>query len=245
MNWNMWKQPIPTDLDRIFGNDYQLQLLFRELLYRACNADTMSWQFQGKHVTLKRGQVLFGRHQFSKYLDIHPSKIERIFQRFVKFSDNHPDIQADIQRSSNYTIVTIKNYDEIISMNNQPDNQPDSKRTSIGQAVGQASDTSKSNKSVEKENEDRNFFPTHGYSYREIGCEGDYSFYRNGLEYEACVRRDGTVFMTEDVWWGSDDSDKFRYAMVTDYANYPASRIRQLLRENGQEEVAADDPRLF
>lgn len=135
----VWKQPIPTDLDYIFGEDYGPLLLYKELIYRSANQDGF-FTYKKKTASIKRGQVLFGRQKYALYL-VHPNstirnwldKLEKVYKL------------VDTQRTSNYTIVTVLNYDEIVNMDNQVDKQ----RTSRGQAE----DTSKSVKSVKSERE--------------------------------------------------------------------------------------------
>lgn len=129
-----WKQPIPTNLDEIFGEDWGCNLLYRELIYRAANQDGF-FTYKKKTTPIKRGQVVFGREIYALYLQRPKSTIRNWLEKLEKMYK-----LVDNQTSSNFTVVTIKNYDELTNMDKQMDKQ----RTSRGQAE----DTSKSVKSV-------------------------------------------------------------------------------------------------
>jgi len=109
-----WKQPIPTNLETIFGEDYASQLLYRELIYRACNEDAVLTLDGKKFVTLKRGQVLFGRNKYGKYLGWDDMKVSRTLTKICEIYK-----KVSIQPSKNYTIVSIENYDEVVDMSKQ------------------------------------------------------------------------------------------------------------------------------
>lgn len=119
MNINLnWKQPIPTNLDGIFGKDRRASLLYRELIYRACNKDQTVTLDNRKHIKLLRGQVLFGRNKFAEYLCHDPRTTARCLDRL---QDNYQLVTN--QKSHDYTIVTILSYDSIVAFD-QPHDQP-------------------------------------------------------------------------------------------------------------------------
>ena len=144
-----WKQPIPTDLERYFGEDYAAIALFKEIIYRACNDDGMPWEFSGRIVILNRGQTVFGGNQFAKYMQWTRSKIERVLARILQISDIKPDIKLRIQRTKSYSIITIENYNSLTGMSIKSSIKPDMKRTSGSTSTGHEADTSKSVESVE------------------------------------------------------------------------------------------------
>jgi len=130
-----WKQPIPTNLEEIFGKDYLCQALYKELIYRSANKDGV-WSMGETLSEIKRGQVIFGRIQFGRYLGWSPSRVERTLKKLVQ----KPDIITVIRRDRDCSVFYINNYEEITKM----DITPDINRTSTGHQP----DTSKSVKSV-------------------------------------------------------------------------------------------------
>lgn len=129
-----WKQPIPTGLEEVFGNDTKGMVLYVFLLLKSANQDGVFRDERGKAIGIKRGQVIFGRNRFSKYVSCSPKTVERILSRLCL----NPVLKMTKQSNKNFTIVTIENYDEITSMTKQrPSND-------------QAMTTSKSVKKKEK-----------------------------------------------------------------------------------------------
>lgn len=139
-----WKQPIPVGLEEIFGKDYLCQALYKELIYRSANKDGV-WSMGDTLAEIKRGQVIFGRIQFSKYLGWSASRVERTLKKLVQKAD----IITVIKRDKNCSVIYINNYESITKM----DMTSDINRTSIGHQ----SDTSKSVKSVIKENIEKKY----------------------------------------------------------------------------------------
>jgi len=121
-----WKVPIPTNLDEQFGNDYRCVLLFKELILRACRFPDTPVQLEMhrktgtvvKTVILQRGQALYGRNKYSRYLCWTASTVDRAL---IKLEKTYK--QVNNQRDNDYTVVTIQNYDELVEMNNQMDKQ--------------------------------------------------------------------------------------------------------------------------
>lgn len=114
----MWRQPIPVGLESIFGTDHRANLLYRELLYRACNQDTVMTLDGKKHVKILRGQVLFGRNKFAQYICSSSATVDRTLIKLEKVYN-----QVSNQRTHDYTLVTINNYDEVVRLE-QPSEQP-------------------------------------------------------------------------------------------------------------------------
>lgn len=143
-----WKQPIPTNLETIFGEDYRLIQLFKELLYRACNVDCRLSLDSKKFVSLKRGQVLFGRNKFGEYLCWDARSTSRSLDRLVLYTN--PQNMTKLvtkQSTTNYTVVTILNYEEWVSLDQADDQAVTKQRPSSDQAVT-TSKSIKSDKSV-------------------------------------------------------------------------------------------------
>lgn len=136
-----WKQPIPTNLENIFKNDWGCNLLYQQLIYRSANSDGFFTDKNGVTTEIKRGQTVFGRGQYAVYLCQSPSTIRNWLSKLLKIYKI-----VDTQEGLNFTIVTIKNYDEITNMDN------------LRTTKGQPKDTSKSVKSVKSEKEEGNLF---------------------------------------------------------------------------------------
>lgn len=129
-----WKQPVPTNLHHIFGEDYRCTALFKELVFRSANNDGLVTV--GKYtVYLKRGQVIYGRNRFGKYLCWDDNTTDRaliklrIVYDLVSFDtpsnmlrrnrdkvETKASNQTSNLRGANFTVVTIKNYDLVVGM---------------------------------------------------------------------------------------------------------------------------------
>ncbi len=110
-----WKQPIPTNLNQLFGEDHLIDLLYRELIYRSANKDGEFYdKITNKTVSLKRGQVIFGRKRYHEYLARETKdegkKVERVLHRL---GERYKLITLDITHR-HYTIVTLIDYDELV-----------------------------------------------------------------------------------------------------------------------------------
>lgn len=131
-----WKQPIPTDLDSVFGTDYKCQYLYIQLLLRSANKDGFFTDEKTKRTfAIKRGQVVFGRNKWSKIIGVSPATVERLLH---KISGIYQKVSYSAQQG--FTVVSINNYDEVTEMS-------DSRAS--GELVVS---TSKSVKSVKKRN---------------------------------------------------------------------------------------------
>lgn len=136
-----WKQPIPTDLYEIFGDDYAAMNLYIHALLHARNEDMQTpLFFNSKPYLLKKGQFLYGRNQYARYIGLSPSGTDRALMRLQKVYS-----KVTCERSKNYSIGTVLEYNSEIKMNKQMDKQ----RTSREQAEN-------TNKSVESVESDKN-----------------------------------------------------------------------------------------
>ncbi len=135
-----WKQPIPTSIYEEFGSDYAAMNLYIHGLLRARTEDMEQDGFyKGKRYRLKRGQFIYGRNEFSKYINLSPSGTDKALIRIQKVTS-----KVTIERTADYSIVTILNYDDITNLNKQSDKQVTSK--------WQASDTNKIDNVINKKN---------------------------------------------------------------------------------------------
>jgi hypothetical protein len=123
-----WKQPIDTSLEYEFGEDLQSYALFVMLLLKANNSKR-TVGIGKKFIEVERGQVLFGRNYFSKYLDWNEHKVERILKRLEK---THKKVSNKV--SNNGTVVSILDYDKLVSMNEQVNEQVSKQQASNKQA---------------------------------------------------------------------------------------------------------------
>jgi len=130
-----WKQPIPTDIYDIFGDDHLARDLYIHLLLRSQNSDMEHPKhYKGKPYQLKRGQAIFGRNEYSKLLRCSGSGLRHALDRLEKRYS-----RVTSKPSPDHTVITILDYDFIIEMDKQKTKQRPSK--------GQAKDTLKSVKS--------------------------------------------------------------------------------------------------
>lgn len=137
-----WKQPIPTNLEADFGDDSIAFSLYILLFYKACNKDTVVNFGGNKLIELKRGQTVFGRNKWKNYFGISSSGIEKILKRLEKVTG-----KVTCERTANCTVVTIKNYDELVSMS-QAEEQVSNKSVTSEWQVSNTSKSIKSDKSV-------------------------------------------------------------------------------------------------
>jgi len=128
-----WKQPIPTNMEHEFGDDTPAYVLFIFLILRSCNSST-TIKIGRKYIPIKRGQVVFGRNSWCKYLNMSPSGVERVLNR-LKVTG-----KVTCKTNKNCTIVTIKNYDALTLL----EQEVNKKRTRSEQEAN----TSKSVKNV-------------------------------------------------------------------------------------------------
>jgi len=114
-----WKQPIPTDLHLVFGEDYEANLLYRELLYRASNEERIV-PIDGFRIHIKRGETLFSRSSFGKFLSWDKHKCARVLQSLQEFYK-----KVSRRTTGKYTLVQMLNYDEVIKFEQEDDRRQD------------------------------------------------------------------------------------------------------------------------
>lgn len=118
---NAWKQPIPVGLDAEFNNDYAAVAMYMMLIYRASN-DTriirIPYTTRESTVTIQRGQCLFSRRQFALYLGWSEKKCERVLKDLINFYQ-----KVTSERTNNMTLVTLLNYESIISFDHRREDE--------------------------------------------------------------------------------------------------------------------------
>jgi len=116
-----WK-PIPTreTLDGIFGDDALCRNLFLLLLWNAADTDKPWTDKRGKSIVLKRGQVVFGRNQYAKYLLLEATQSKMVERALDKLEKVYKQIAK--QATHDWTLVTAINYD-YFSPNSQANSQ--------------------------------------------------------------------------------------------------------------------------
>ena len=85
--------------------------------------------FQGKKIVLKPGQLITGRRSISAFTGVSESKIQRMLYTFKT------EQQIEQQSSSNNRLITILNWDEYQSPEQQNEQQMNNERTTSEQRV--------------------------------------------------------------------------------------------------------------
>lgn len=109
-----WKQPIPTDLHLVFGEDHGANLLYRELIYRASNEERIIC-VGSIRIKIKRGETLFSQSSFAEFLQWNGRKCSRVLEDLCNFYK-----KVSRRRQGKYTVVELLNYDELISFVQEP-----------------------------------------------------------------------------------------------------------------------------
>jgi hypothetical protein len=120
-NPNCWRVPTPTDINNIQEFTALERAIFREILALCQSKDTLiHFIHNDRHyqVELKRGQCIFRVSAFAKDLNLNRQKVRGSLSIISKWYS-----QLDIQGMPYGLVITVKNYDEIIKMNNQDNNQ--------------------------------------------------------------------------------------------------------------------------
>jgi hypothetical protein len=121
-----WKQPTPTDIqhdDRFTALD---RAVFREILALCQNKDTLvQFIHNERHyaVELKRGQCIFRVSSYAKSMGsrngvFDPKRVSRSIKNLSKWYS-----QMDSQGMPYGLVITVKNYDSLVSMDSQMDSQ--------------------------------------------------------------------------------------------------------------------------
>ena len=115
-----------NNLKNIIGNDYVAITLYILLVVNASKGDQFFTDNRGKKVALKKGQTVFGRNEYSRYLGCSPKTAERALSRICPLSV----LKTTKQTNSNFTIVTIEDLLEENSKTKQRPSKDQAKTTS-------------------------------------------------------------------------------------------------------------------
>lgn len=110
------------------------------LLLNATHAE-YDVMFEGKRITLQKGQLITGRKTISKKLDISESKVQRILKSF----ENEQQIEQ--QTTSRNRLISILNWEAYQQIEQLNEQQVNNKRTTSEQQVN----TNKNNKNIKNE----------------------------------------------------------------------------------------------
>ena len=119
-NPNCWRVPIPTDI-LTSGLDIFSQMLYIYILVKCTNKPyTYVWMHGNKRVSVKldRGQCLLNVSEIERMLNLPQRTVKRCI-KLINESTN----ELQIESKPYCTIVTVKNYDEVIKMPNESTNE--------------------------------------------------------------------------------------------------------------------------
>ena len=115
---NGWKQPV-ENLESYFGEDYIALLLWERLLIRAKNSEEpRARKFAGKLHFLQKGQTVCGEGELAKIIARSRGGVRAALERLQNLYN-----KIDISPTPRGTVVTIKNYSDVVQMG-QPDEHP-------------------------------------------------------------------------------------------------------------------------
>ena len=137
------KQPIPTNLDQVFGENYLAQDIYIYCLLRARNDENpyekeYAWTLH----TLQKWQWVFGDEELAKRFRCDRKTIRKTLEKLQNVYN-----KMDIKRTTKGTVYSIVWYDDVVSMDNKMDN----KGTTKGQQKDNSVDTNKNDKNEESD----------------------------------------------------------------------------------------------
>ena len=129
-----WRQPIPTDLKELtLGNEF-CATLFAELLRRATNKmEGAEVKIGDSWVFLNRGQCICGRFELAKHFGLKKKESQRVSRALKKLEETHKLIK--IRKSKDCSVITIKNYDELVEMKTSNEQSMNKQRTNNKQSI--------------------------------------------------------------------------------------------------------------
>lgn len=152
-----WKQPIDDQrIENIFGSDYACAALMVLLLRKARNEDMYeSKTVNGKPYQLSRGQVIFSLNFFAKRLLRTVSGTRKCM---LRLEEVHKVVTSE--RTLNYTIVTIKDYNSWVDMSHVTSNESNEEVTEkcMRSNIPKSVKNDKNVKSVESEKDFEEFW---------------------------------------------------------------------------------------
>ena len=138
-----WKQPIPTNLDELFGKDYLSQDIYIWVLLHATNKAT-TVNLNGKIISLKRGQC----YSTITKLACRFSRNSKTIKKYIKLLNSLHNV-LDYVIYPQGIVFTVKSYDEIIKMDSGLVNDSDNERTTTTERLP----TNKNDKNEKSDND--------------------------------------------------------------------------------------------
>lgn len=132
---NTWKQPIPTDLDVVFGDNHVSRFIYIECLLHARN-ESKTISLNGEIVVLERGQCFITVDHLANSLNRNRKTIRTHLNLLTGLYN-----RMDITRHRFGFVVTIHNYDEIVKLDTRTDIKTDNRGTSERTSEGHKQDS--------------------------------------------------------------------------------------------------------
>jgi hypothetical protein len=143
-----WKQPIPVTID---GLSKKEQSVMQRILLR-CRNETGFATIDGAEIKLERGECIIGRYEFAEEFLLkrkESMRVQRIVDKLVKVNK-----LMSKRKSLNCTIITIHNYDSLVSIE-QTNEQSPSNHRAIDEPSMSTNKSDKSDKSVKSDKREK------------------------------------------------------------------------------------------
>lgn len=135
----IWKQPIPTNLNTIFGKSFLSKHIYIELLLRSRNSNERPEEkFAGKFHFLQRSQCVCGYKELANEFGVDHKTVCKALKKLQNVYH-----RVELKTTNKGTVVTITNYDDVVKMERKTENNGNSK--------GTQSPPNKSDESVESD----------------------------------------------------------------------------------------------
>jgi hypothetical protein len=145
-----WKQPIPTNLEEVFGNDFLSQDIYIWTLLHAQNSNKII-SLNGKIIQLERGQCYATLTYLASRFSKDPKTIK---SHIILLHSLHNVLDYVIYPQG--IVFTIKSYDDVIKLENASESNLDNDRVAIAERLP----INKSDKSVKNDKTVANGFLT-------------------------------------------------------------------------------------
>ena len=145
--------------------------------------------FEGKRITLQKGQLITGRKVIAKKLDISESKVQRILKTF---ENEH---QIEQQTSSKNRLVSILNWEAYQQTEQQDEQQVNNKRTTSEQQVN----TNKNDKNIKNDKNGKNGINNNSKKNQEPKKHFADFVTMTNVEYERLVNTYGKQFADQCI----------------------------------------------
>ena len=146
INPNCWRTPIPVDIHTCESIDPLSRMLFFEILTLCQNKEYNKSFYHGNkfiNITLNRWECVFVVSKYEKSLKIGNKRIKKSLEMLSKWYN-----EMGIESKAFWLIIKLKNYDEIIKMENEMANE---RKTKGKRKENEDKSTNKSVKSEKNE----------------------------------------------------------------------------------------------